>query len=416
MCRSLKELGFKQIDYYSTKKKQNIDTVPSTLSAPITRDKEELVENAESIWGILGVDECNKYLILDEITKKQANSYEKNIENFIGTIKVPVGLIGPLRINGIYAQGDYYLPLATTEGALVASYNRGSKVISESGGCNTLIVREAISRTPGFIFENVMESNQFVNWVVSQMDTFQEIGEKTTRYGKLIHVDAKIDGDYVILIFEYTTGDAAGQNMVTVATQAILEYIIKNSPIEPRHYFIETNLSNDKKASFKSLSNVRGKKVCADVTIKSHLVKEYLNTTPEKLMELWKIGLSGAAISGTIGTQAHVANGLAAFYLATGNDVACVSESSIGLSRLNLTETGDLYASITLPNIVIGSVGGGTGLPSQRAALNIIDSSDKISAHQLAEMCAALSLAGELSIAAAIAANQFTDAHQRLGR
>lgn len=165
--------------------------------------------------------------------------FTKNIENIIGTISLPVGLAGPLRVNGCAAQGDFYVPLATTEAALVASYTRGCQVLSESGGCSTLILSEGVSRAPGFVFTSLVEVGTFATWALSQKEAFAEQAHATTHHGKLIDMRLTVEGNHVYVTFEYYTGDAAGQNMVTIATQAICDYIAEHSPVRPRHIFVE---------------------------------------------------------------------------------------------------------------------------------------------------------------------------------
>jgi hydroxymethylglutaryl-CoA reductase (NADPH) len=354
--------------------------------------------------------------LIDPQTLELREEYQKNIENLIGTVKVPVGLIGPLRVNGIHAQGDYYVPLATSEAALVASYHRGALLMSEAGGCSCLLLSEGVSRAPGFVFHNLADAGLFVKWCIDHLEAFREAAHSTTSHGKLRNLKVSIDGNHVYLIFEYHTGDASGQNMVTFATEAVIHYILAHAPIKPVHHFIEANLSGDKKASSQSFHSVRGKKVTAEIRIPRALIEKYLHTTPELMVKYWNISAVGGVLSGSIGTQGHYANGLAALYLACGQDVACVAESAIGVTRIELTEKDELYASVTLPNIIVGTVGGGTKLPSQQACLKIMGLAGAQKARAFAEVCAALALAGELSIQGAICAHHFSRAHNRLAR
>lgn len=367
-------------------------------------------------WQLLNISKQDQASICDLNEVKKLEAYSRNIENLIGTIQLPVGVAGPLRINGLFAQGDYYIPLATTEAALVASFQRGSQLITAAGGCSSVVLSEGVTRVPGFCFNSVLEAGLFVNWCLSQLEQFRRHSEATTRHGKLKDMRISIDGNHVYLIFEYTTGDAAGQNMVTIATEAILQYIIAQTPIKPLHYYIEANLSGDKKASTQSFQTVRGKKVTAEIHIPAQLIKKYLHTTPEQMCKYWLIAALGGVLSGTIGVQGHYANGLAALYLACGQDVACVAESAVGVTRLEVTPKNELYASVTLPNLIVGTVGGGTGLPTQHACLNILGLSGTGHARAFAEVCACLALAGELSIKGAICAHEFTQAHKRLAR
>ncbi len=370
----------------------------------------------ERRWQLLSVPPESRANLLDQQALEQRDCYRRNIENFIGTVKVPVGLAGPLRVNGLFAQGDYYVPLATTEAALVASYHRGSQVITAAGGCTAMLINEGVSRAPGFAFENLSEVGQFMVWAIAQQDTFKTCAEATTRHGKLTDMRMTVEGNHVYLDFQFTTGDAAGQNMVTIATQAICDYIRTHSPIQPQYSFVEANLSGDKKASAQSFLSVRGKKVTAEVTLPAALVQKRLHTSPKQMVNYWRMSAIGGTLTGTIGVQGHYANGLAAIYLACGQDVACVAESAVGVTRFEVTESGDLYAAVTLPNLIVGTVGGGTGLPSQQACLKLMGLAGNGHAKAFAEVCAALLLAGELSIIGALCSDEFTRAHQRLAR
>ncbi|MBV9658238.1 MAG: 3-hydroxy-3-methylglutaryl-CoA reductase [Verrucomicrobia bacterium] len=360
------------------------------------------------------VSAAGRAALHDEAAAREHTTFAHNVENFLGTVKVPVGLAGPLRVNGTYAQDDFYVPLATTEAALVASYHRGALAISESGGCSALTHAEGVSRAPGFAFCTLHEAGVFVAWALGQLEEFKSRAEATTRHGKLEEMRVTVEGNHVYLTFDFLTGNAAGQNMVTVATQAICDYVAQNSPVPPRHVFVEANLSGDKKASAQSFQTVRGKKVSAEVRVARATLARRLRTTAEKMEAYWRMSALGGVMSGTIGVQGHYANGLAALYLATGQDVACVSESAVGVTRFEADPCdGSLYACVTLPNLIVGTVGGGTGLPSQRASLEILQVIGK-DARCLAEVAAALALAGELSIIAALSVGEFTRAHRKL--
>jgi len=347
---------------------------------------------------------------------KDPRVFEGNIENYYGVAQIPVGLAGPLKVNGVYAKGAYHVPLATTEGALVASYDRGAKIITMSGGANVLCISESITRSPGFIFNSVLESTQFVAWISETFNYFKDIVRTTTSHGHLEDFDSKIDGKYVWINFKFVSGDAAGQNMVTIATDAICKYVECFSPIEPKKWYIDANLSGDKKATRLSQYAGRGKNMLAEVTINKRLVKKMLHTTPEEIVEYSQMAMVAGSHSGSIGVNGHFANALAALFIACGQDAACVAESSTGSSRAEITEMGDLYVSIILPNLVVGTVGGGTHLPTQRESLEIMDCFGQGKSKKFAEICAATVLAGEISIAAAICAGHFTQAHKKYGR
>ena len=274
------------------------------------------METLEKRWQVLATRLESREALADTYTLTHMEHFQHNIENFIGSVKLPVGLAGPLRVNGLFAQGDYYIPLATTEAALVASYSRGAQLISEAGGCTAALLNEGISRAPGFSFKNLQEVGLFVSWTISQLDVFKRAAESTTRHGKLIDMRITVEGNHVYLNFEFITGDASGQNMVTIATEAICSYINANAPVRPQYSFVEANLSGDKKATFQSFLLVRGKKVTAEVTLPATLVKKRLHTTPEEMVNCWRMSAIGGVLSGSIGVQGHYANGLTALYIA----------------------------------------------------------------------------------------------------
>ena len=343
-------------------------------------------------------------------------SLEGNIENYIGMTQVPTGVIGPLRVLGSAAKGDFYIPLATSEGALVASYHRGAKATRLVGGVTSICLVEGVQRSPVFKFPNIADLGLFLIWVMQQIDTYRDITAKTSRYAKLNDIKSNIEGNHLILTFEYHTGDASGQNMVTLCTDAICKYIIEHSPLKPECWFIEGNYSGDKKATALSFTNVRGKKVSAEVELTKEIVTGVLKTTPEAMARYWQTSTIGVIQSGAIGAQGHFANGLTALFIATGQDAACVSEAAIGITRMELTKEGGLYASVTLPNLIVGTVGGGTGLPTQKECLELLDCYGEGKSRKFAEICGAVVLAGELSIAAALSAGHFSSAHQKFGR
>jgi len=354
--------------------------------------------------------------LLDPQTLAQAERYRHNIENFVGTVKLPVGIAGPLRVNGLFANGEFFVPLATTEAALVASYSRGALLISLAGGCTATVLDESVGRAPGFAFKSLADAGQFVAWLVTQTEMLREVAESTTRHGKLKDMRISIEGNHVYVMFEYMTGEASGQNMVTIATDAVCRHVVEASPVKPLYYYVEANFSGDKKASAQSFQLVRGKKVTAEAFFPARLIEKVLHATPRQMVDYWRMSAIGGVLSGTMGVQGHYANGIAALYIACGQDAACVSESAVGVTRMELTESGDLYTAVTLPNLMVGTVGGGTGLPSQRACLEILGLSGPDSARALAEICAALCMAGELSIIGALCAGHFTRAHQSLAR
>lgn len=359
--------------------------------------------------------EADRRALADPDTEAVLPAYGANIENLIGTLKIPVGIIGPLAVNGLHAQGDYYVPLATTEAALVASYGRGAQIVSLAGGAATALLSEGVMRAPAFAFDSLYEAGHFCSWVASSFPRLKQAAETTTRYGKLSDISTQMEGDHVYLICRFTTGDAAGQNMATIATEAICREIIEACPIKPTYWFLEANLSGDKKASALSFMNGRGRKVSASVLLPKAVIEQHLHTSVERMHDYWRMSALGGVMSGTIGVHGHYANGLTALYLATGQDAACVAESSVGITRMEIRGE-DLFVSVALPNLMVGTVGGGTGLPTQSVGLRILGLQGTGNARALAEVTAALCLAGEISIIGALAAGEFGRAHKSLAR
>ena len=354
--------------------------------------------------------------LLDAGTLADVETYGRQIEHLVGSVKVPVGVAGPLRIHGRHAVGDFFVPLATTEGALVASYSRGARLITHAGGCRASVVDEALARGPVLVFATLTDAVRFSDWLASQSEALSEVVTGSTRFGRLIRTGTAVEGNHVYVSFEFTTADAAGQNMVTFATEALLAYIAAESPVPATDAYIEGNQAGDKKASSRALQGVRGRRVCAEVEIPRELIEAQLHTSVARICDCWRIGAIGSALSGTLGMNAQYANALAALYLACGQDVACIAESAVGITRLEMVRGGALYAAVTLPNLILGTVGGGTRLPSQSACLELMGLAGSERAPALAEVTAALCLAGELSLVGAICAGDFARAHRTLGR
>ncbi len=392
----------------------------SPLKPAIRATKRSAPEFTANHWRTLlaasGASETDRDELYDAKAAADLERCARNIENYIGEVRVPVGAIGPLRVNGVFAKGDYYIPLATTEAALVASYARGARLLSSVGGCLTTLLAEGVHRAPGFAFETVTAAGMFVAWVLGERDTLKTVAEATTRFGKLVEISPHMEGDHVYLVCTYTTGDASGQNMVTIATEALCRDILERCPVKPLYWFIEANLSGDKKASALSFLSVRGRKVTAAVELEDELIRSHLHTTAARMQDYWRMSALGGVMSGSMGVQGHYANGLAALYLATGQDAACVAESAVGVTRMELRAGDRLFVSVTLPNIMVGTVGGGTHLPTQSASLSILGLRGDGKARAFAEVCGAVCLAGELSIIGAMCAGHFAGAHQRLAR
>jgi hydroxymethylglutaryl-CoA reductase (NADPH) len=338
-----------------------------------------------------------------------------NVENFIGVAQVPIGLAGPLRINGEHAKGDFYAPLATSEGTLVASYSRGMRLLSECGGVKTTVVEQYMQRSPVFIWDDALQAREFGKWVEENFEPIKAAAETTTRSGKLQNIYQYSIGPLRHLRFNYTTGDAAGQNMTGKATFAACEWIKKNYPGGAR-YILSGNMDTDKKHSRINMLVTRGKRVVAEAIIKKDILKNLMRVDTKDLFYSRQISQAGAFLAGSANNGAHAANGLTAMFIATGQDVANVSESHAGVVYNQLLDNGDFYWSITLTSLIVATYGGGTGLATQRECLEMLGCYGKGKANKFAEICAGVVLAGETSLSSAILAGDWVSSHDELGR
>ncbi len=339
-----------------------------------------------------------------------------NIENFIGVAQIPVGLAGPLHLNGEHAQGEFYVPMATTEGTLVASYNRGMKLTREAGGITTTVIDDAMQRAPIFLFENARYARNFGKWVEANFESLKEEAESTTSVGKLNNIAQYSLGKMRWLRFNYTTGDAAGQNMVTKATHKACQWILAQQPEGLEHFSMAANFDTDKKHSQVNNLHTRGKRVVAEITLPSELVKNFFRTTGKAMHFQRQLSNMGAMLSGSVNNGSHAANGITAVFIATGQDVANVAESSAGFVYGELKDNGDYYFSVTIPSLIVATYGGGTGLPSQRECLEILGCWGKDKVNKLAEIIAGVVLCGELSLSGAIIADEWVSSHEQYGR
>ncbi len=338
-----------------------------------------------------------------------------NVENFIGVAQVPIGLAGPLLVDGEHAKGEFYVPLATAEGTLVASYNRGMRLLREAGGVTTTVVDDAMQRAPAFLFASAREARDFSGWLREHFDEIKRIAETTTRSGRLRNIEQYSASRMLFTRFNYTTGDAAGQNLTGKATFAACEWIKANHP-PLEHYFLESNFATDKKSSQVNMLNTRGKRVVAEATVPRELLREIMHADLDLLWRARLVSNLGGFMSGVNNNGAHSANGITAMFIATGQDVANVSESSAAFNYSEITSDGDLYVSITIPSLIVATYGGGTGLATQRECLELLGCYGAGKVHKLAEIVAATVLCGELSLGAAIVAEEWVKAHDLFGR
>lgn len=334
-----------------------------------------------------------------------------SIEGFIGFAQVPLGVAGPVQIRGAAAQGDYFIPFATCEGTLVASFQHAFNAMNRSGGVVAACTDQQVSRAPCFEFETLGAANQFAGWLPGRLTLLQETAAATSRYCRLLGSHASVVANTVYVLFEYTTGDAAGQNMVTLATQAICERLLQDMPQKPLSWLMESMVSGDKHATPMGFRATRGRNVSAELVLQPKQLSRYWRSDAEKMERAWRQAVHGAVQTGTIGLQGNVANALAAIFIACGQDAACVTEATSSLTRVERTRAGELYASVTLPNLIVGTVGGGTYLPTASECLSMLGCSGAGSARKFAEICAVAALAGELALVGAMASGQFAQAH-----
>jgi hydroxymethylglutaryl-CoA reductase (NADPH) len=338
-----------------------------------------------------------------------------NIENFTGVAQVPLGIAGPLLVKGEHASGEFLIPLATSEGTLVASYSRGMRVINLSGGVTCTVQGDCMQRAPVFVFDSAREARDFATWMAEHLPELRREAEVTSHVARLLYVDTILASKFAYTRFNYTTGDAAGQNMVSKATAAACDWILRQVPTV-RRFFLESNFATDKKHSQVNVLRGRGKRVTAEVTIPRHILETRLRVRPEALLYHWGVASVGAFLSGANNTGLHSANGLTAMFIATGQDVANVAEGSAAVVYPEMTAAGDLYMSITIPSLIIATHGGGTGLPTQRECLELLGCHGRGKVNKLAEIMAGVVLAGEISLASAISSMEWVEAHERLGR
>ena len=338
-----------------------------------------------------------------------------NIEHFTGVAQVPIGIAGPLLVDGEYARGEFYVPLATTEGTLVASYNRGMKTLHQAGGVTTTIVDDAIQRAPAFVFESAREARAFGAWLTGHFAEVKRAAESTTRTGRLRGIEQYSASRILFTRFDYTTGDAAGQNLTGKATAAACAWITANYE-GITSFYLESNFATDKKSSQVNILRTRGKRVVAEVTIPAALIEEHMHTTGGKLFRARQVASLGGFMAGANNNGLQSANGIAALFIATGQDPANVAESCAALGFSELLPNGDYYASITLPSLIVATYGGGTGLATQRECLELLGCYGTGKVRKLTEIVAATVLCGELSLGWAILAEQWVTAHDLLGR
>ena len=350
---------------------------------------------------------------LDDTLKDDVEDLQGIIENHVGFLNMPMAVVGPILLDGVYAKGEFCVPICTLEGTLAMSMNRGMYASLTSGGTKVRHFRQELSRAPVFIFNNLDESTNFQIWVSSNEAQIIEIAESTTNHGRVLRIDQYSVQNYVILDLVMDTSNAAGQNMVTLAAKVACEFIQEQTN---HNYFLESNLNSDKKASVRNMLLGRGHGVIAETTIKNSVMKRILKVDPDILYDNWTYFPIVSSMAGTHGNGVHVSNALTAIYLATGQDTACVAENSI--AHFGLEKIGDgLKFKLTLPSLTVGTIGGGTRLKMRKQNLELLGChTGENSSKKLAEIIAGATLALELSLFCAIGSHTWTDAHMKYGR
>jgi len=356
------------------------------------------------------LEHINRYSFDPKITRG-------NIEHFTGVAQIPLGIAGPLHVNGDHAQGEFYVPMATSEGTLVASYNRGMRVIRECGGVKCTVVGDNMQRAPVFAFEDAAGARRFADWLKTQTETLRRLCSESDRFVTLKYVDYYLASRFCYTRFNFTTGDAAGMNMVGKATFAACNWILQNfKGADVKDFYLEANFATDKKASMINSMRTRGKRVTAEMVVKRQVLRDIMDADTEQLYTHSKIANIGSMLSGANNNGCHAANAITAIFIATGQDVANVAESSAGILYTELTDDKDLYISITLPALIVATIGGGTGLPTQSESLRIMGCEGVDKVMKFAEIIAGTVLAGEISLGAAISSLDWVSSHDQLGR
>ena len=345
----------------------------------------------------------------------------RNCENLIGVAQVPMGAVGPVPVRGDYIDDDRYVPLATTEGALIASVNRGCATLRAAGGAVVHVEDVGMTRAPVFRTSGIRESSAFTDWVAENEEEIRTQVEATSRYLKLKDIRPFALGSTVFLRFRFGTGDAMGMNMATLACNRVIQdLIVPETGVE--FVSLSGNYCVDKKPSAVNVQEGRGKRIFAEVELSEDVLARYLKTNAEDLTEVqYRKNMLGSTAAGSMGMNAHYANMVAAFFVATGQDIAQVVEGALGTTCIEKRGDGGVYISIFMPDVPLGAVGGGTTLQTQSDALSLMGVSldpdePGAAAMQVAELLGATVLAGELSLMGALSSHHLARAHNELGR
>jgi hydroxymethylglutaryl-CoA reductase (NADPH) len=353
---------------------------------------------------------------LDEVgaTTMAGEAMRGNVENPIGAAQVPLGVAGPLEVHGEHARGVFYVPLATTEGALVRSYERGMAAITRAGGATVRLLADENKVCPVLTYTDAAAAVDAARRLPELLPELAAAGGATTRHGRLLAAVPTVVGRRLIVAFSWSTGDAHGMNMIVRGSDAACRLLAERTGAVDR--LALSGMSSEKRPSGALLAGGKGKRAVAAVRLPRRVVRAVLGTTAERLAEVWHATVLGHLSAGTIGYNGHLANGLTALFIACGQDVANVVNCAVGVTDLEATAEGDLHASVNLPSLTVATVGGGTGLGTARECLEMLGCAGTGKAPKLAEIVAATLLAGELSFGAAVGSGEMVAAHETYGR
>ena len=358
---------------------------------------------------------------LDSFAFNADQASSSNCENLIGAAHVPIGVVGPLPVHGDRVNESLYVPLATTEGALIASVNRGCAALRQAGGATVHVEDVGLTRAPVFRTSGIRASKRFVQWLENHEDEIRTRVEATSRYLSLLDLRPFTVGTTVFVRFRFSTGDAMGMNMATLACDKVIQdLIVPETGVE--FVSLSGNYCVDKKPAAINAQEGRGKRIYAEAELDAHDVEEGLKTTAADLIETqYRKNLLGSSAAGSMSMNAHYANMVAAFFVATGQDIAQVVEGALGTTCIEPRGDNGIYVSIYMPDVPLGAVGGGTGLQTQQDVLSLLgvelDPNEPGAAvMRLAEILGATVLAGELSLMGALSSHHLARAHHQLGR
>ncbi len=353
--------------------------------------------------------------VLQQDQARYRDVAKANIENYVGTARVPVGIAGPVLVRGDEAQGEFYIPMATTEGTLVASASRGMKVINESGGVRARVVSNGgIQRAPVFEFHNIDDAAEFSKALNDDWSWLIPVMESTTSHGKVMGIRCWQLGSLVCMRVSMNSGDASGQNMVSIATAKAIKTLVQKHP-EIRRHLMAGGMSGEKVGSNINALLGRGKSVAVAVDIPGEVMRRITRANIADIPRLHRSYTDFAMLAGNHNSHHSHNNVLPAIYIATGQDPATLCESSYAQNSFELdTETDVLRWQVHLPNVNVGTVGGGTGLPTQRECLELMDCYGSGKVNKFAELCAVTSLANEISFWGSVCAEEWIEAHAGL--